>query len=681
MLAKLVGAEPALLAALLLALDPFFIGLSRVIHHDALVSIFIVCSLLALLLYKDQARVFNLKAPMWLFVSGVSGGLGLLTKPTAFYLVVFIGLFLLFANGLPRSRSDGRRIILVGLAWIGIALAVFVILWPAMWAAPLATLTGLLDRSASAVGEDNNYALIPAPGSPLPELGFLFYPVNWLFKTTLPVLVGLIALLIGLWQGWFKNQRAGEPAGQQHDPLASRYAPFIIRHSKWLALFVLLFLLLLLPADTRDIRYFLPAALVLQIVAAIGLAGLAWRVHASGRSFLLQRPTLYTLLLLSQLALTGIYYPYFVDYLNPLAGGPWLGPRWLKIGSGEGLDQMGRYLDQKPQAQKLTTATSFWESFVPFFSGRYTKPHYDEEADYILIYLRQIQNNNPFPEYWTYFSARTPEHKVTLVGLDYAWLYPGPQLRVVRQADFGDGIFLRGYRLERPAAPPGETATLTLVWAGAAPVQSNQRVRVRLLDPAGQLWAENSGPLLDPAGPSPVEGHYRLDLPADMPRGDYPLQVSLGQASHQIGPIPVRVLDRPPAQRSLSANFGDLITLGGVDIHRVAEGVFEITLLWQAQQPIAQSYTTFVHLVAESGAILGQVDRIPRLAEQELPTNHWLPGEWVADTFELTLNPDTPPGQYPLIAGWYNGQTGERLPLLGQAEARTTVEITTLTVP
>jgi hypothetical protein len=56
LLSKLMGSGPALLAALLLALDPFFIGLSRVIHHDALVSIFIVFSLLALLVYKQEAK-------------------------------------------------------------------------------------------------------------------------------------------------------------------------------------------------------------------------------------------------------------------------------------------------------------------------------------------------------------------------------------------------------------------------------------------------------------------------------------------------------------------------------------------------------------------------------------------------------------------------------------------------
>lgn len=667
LLSKLVTPGTALLAALLLALDPFFIGLSRVIHHDALVSIFILFSLLALLVYRCEAKKImpTHKYPRaWLVVSGIAGGLALLTKPTALYLVLFAAMFLVLENGLPRRLSDWQRITGEGVIWVLAALGTFVLLWPALWPAPLATLTALLNRSVNAVDDSNNYAFLPAFGAPLPELGFLFYPVNWLFKTTLPVLIGLMALLLGTGRRWFKHQPADDLTVQNSPTL------WLI---KWLALFCLLCLLLLIPADTRDIRYFLPAALVLQILGAIGIAVLAARLPLVGFMVI-------GILLLSQLALALIYYPYFVDYLNPVVGGPWLGPKLVKIGSGEGLDQMGRYLEQKPQARRLTVATSFWESFVPFFSGRYTKPHYNEEADYILIYLRQIQNNNPFPEYWTYFSARPPEHKVSLVGLDYAWLYPGPQVRIVREADFGRGIKLRGYRLERPAAQPGQAATLTLIWTGVTPAQASQMVTVRMADPAQQLQVEAHGPLLDPAGPSGVEGHYQLELPAGTPRGDYPLEVSLGDVSHQAGLVPVRQLDRPPAQLPLSANFGDILALGGAEVNQVAEGVYEITLFWQALQPISQSYTTFVHAVDGAGATWGQVDRIPHLAGSELPTNAWQSGEWISDIFQLSLKPDTPPGRYTLLVGWYNGQTLERLPLQGPGEPGTTVELTSITV-
>ena len=52
------------------------------------------------------------------------------------------------------------------------------------------------------------------------------------------------------------------------------------------------------------------------------------------------------------------------------------------MGSGEGLDQIGRCLKQKSNAAEITVATGFRESFASFFSGRYTKAHDNEEADY-----------------------------------------------------------------------------------------------------------------------------------------------------------------------------------------------------------------------------------------------------------------------------------------------------------
>lgn len=516
LLLKLLDSTAALLAALLVALDPFFLGLSRVIHHDAPVSIFIVISLLALLVARRQTRpLFN----PWLLLSGLSLGLALLTKPTALYLVVFAGLFLLLEGGLPRRLSEWRQRVQVGLVWGLVAAIVVVVAWPALWAAPVDTLTDLWARSGSDGAEENNYSLVPAPGPLLPELGFLFYPVNWLFKSTLPELIGLAALVVALKQGWLAASLAGWTV-------------------KWLAGFVLLFWLLLLPADTRDIRYFLPGALLLYALAAAGAAALARRLGGSWR-------WLGNGLLALQVILVAIYYPYFVNYWNPVVGGPWLAPRLVKIGSGEGLDQVGRYLSQKPDARELTVATSFWESFVPFFSGHYTKGHYDDEADYILIYLRQIQNGNPFPEYWSYFSGQLPEYRVSLVGTDYAWLYPGPQLRVVRDVAFNEGLTLRGYRLDRPAARPGQPAHLTLVWAGATPDLAARPVTVRLADETGRTWAEATGPLLAASGPSPVEGHLTLNLPAGMPPGDYELWVSLDEgqgnpAGYKIGQTPVR---------------------------------------------------------------------------------------------------------------------------------------------
>ncbi|MCQ3980616.1 MAG: hypothetical protein DPW09_44980, partial [Anaerolineae bacterium] len=196
----------------------------------------------------------------------------------------------------------------------------------------------------------------------------------------------------------------------------------------------------------------------------------------------------------------------------------------------------------------------------------------------------------------------------------------------------------------------------------------------------------------DAGGPSPVEGHYVLPIPADIGRGDYQLWVSRDMPAGQeqsflAGTLPVRQLDKPPAQFTAAVNFGNIINFGGANVTLSApangqEGEqLEVQFLWQARQPIPQPYTTFAHVVDETGHIWGQADRTPHLAGSELPTTQWDEDEWIVDAFQISLDPTTPPGHYKLLAGLYNPQTLERLPVVGGVEGQNIVEVTAVTLP
>lgn len=695
LLRQLIQPSIALLAALLLAFDPFFMGLSRLVHNDLTVCVAINLSLLTLLYYRSSVKTFGVRPIGWLLLSGVLGGLALATKPTALYLFVFVAIFLLFEKGWLRRWQDWRQAVLEGVIFGVVAVAAIVAVWPALWAAPQETLSLVFFHSGSGFEslDDPSPSLLPYPDDPVPQLGFLYYPTNWIFKSTLPLWLGLIGFIAGMKWGWFK----WPPHPPTEFSLEEGRRPPTGWTIKWLAIFVILFYLLLVPADTRDLRYALPTFPGLYALAAVGMASLVKKLspRLAGPIRLSRRQARLLgigLLLAIQVGLAVLYFPYYFNYLNPVVGGPWLAPHLIKVGAGEGLDHMAYYLNQKPDVANLTVATSLWDTFVPFYQGRYTKAHYDDEADYILIYLRQIQNRNPFPEFWPYFAARTPEHVVRLDGVDYAWLFPGPQLREVHDAVFADGLILRGYRLDKPAAQPGQPANLTLIWGGVKPEQARQTVKVQLGDETGQAWAEGSGSLLDINGPSPVEGHYILPLPADMGRGDYQLRVSREEAAGQeqsflAGTIPVRQLDKPPVQFAAAVNFGNIVNFGGanVTLSSAVDGQdgeqLEIQFLWQARQPIPQPYTTFAHVIDEAGQIRGQADRIPHLAGSEFPTTQWDEGEWIVDTFQISLDPAAPPGRYKLLAGLYNPQTLERLPVIDGEEGQTLVEVTALTLP
>jgi 4-amino-4-deoxy-L-arabinose transferase-like glycosyltransferase len=112
-------------------------------------------------------------------------------------------------------------------------------------------------------------------------------------------------------------------------------------------------------------------------------------------------------------------------------------------------------------------------------------------------------------------------------------------------------------------------------------------------------------------------------------------------------------------------SFADAIILRGWQIEPTDE-TLAVTLVWQAQTPISQDYTAFVHLLNETGELIAQLDRPPA----GYPTSTWRVGELVRDTYRVPLPPDLPPGQYTVQTGFYSWpelvRVGETAVILGQ---------------
>jgi len=89
-------------------------------------------------------------------------------------------------------------------------------------------------------------------------------------------------------------------------------------------------------------------------------------------------------------------------------------------------------------------------------------------------------------------------------------------------------------------------------------------------------------------------------------------------------------------------------------------GRIALEVRWQALRPLTHDYTVFFHVVAADGQRYAQHDGMPQ--DGQLPTTHWLPGEIVADRYEVALSPDAPrDSDYRYWLGWYLGATGQRL--------------------
>jgi len=101
--------------------------------------------------------------------------------------------------------------------------------------------------------------------------------------------------------------------------------------------------------------------------------------------------------------------------------------------------------------------------------------------------------------------------------------------------------------------------------------------------------------------------------------------------------------------------------------------ILQLGLVWQTTEAISKNYTIFMQILDRANHLVGQRDAPP-----QLPSSAWGVNQALTDTHGIFIEPGTPPGQYRLIVGLYDSQTGQRLSLDdGSADF---VELTTITI-
>jgi len=124
-------------------------------------------------------------------------------------------------------------------------------------------------------------------------------------------------------------------------------------------------------------------------------------------------------------------------------------------------------------------------------------------------------------------------------------------------------------------------------------------------------------------------------------------------------------------------SLAGVITLSGYELspyspHPGQE--LQVSLHWEAQQPIGAVYHSFIHLLDSSGQKVVQSDRQP--GGVYYPTTLWQPGESLRDDHTLNLPHGTPPGVYRMLVGMYRLSSEGTLELLGEPSVVGRVEIT-----
>lgn len=127
----------------------------------------------------------------------------------------------------------------------------------------------------------------------------------------------------------------------------------------------------------------------------------------------------------------------------------------------------------------------------------------------------------------------------------------------------------------------------------------------------------------------------------------------------------------------VGANLGGKILLSAYELPRReyrAGDVLPLRLIWQPINSPGQGYTVFVHLTRADGSLVTQHDGLP--ANGARPTDTWSPGDQISDDHQLSIPPDTSPGEYWLQVGMYD--SAGRLAVLDPGRASTSDNVIVL---
>ena len=292
-----------------------------------------------------------------------------------------------------------------------------------------------------------------------------------------------------------------------------------------------------------------------------------------------------------------------------------------------------------------------------------------------------------------------------------------PQYRV--QADFGGRVRLLGYDLT--SVPQWQRVGVRLYWSktasedgGVADGEADLRIYPFWLGPGeSMLQTPEQRPLVEPYWyptgqwlpgevvvtemlPWGIGPEFRLGvavLGADGNRlevepsgvADHPVYAMEGSTWLRMAAFEwvdgevclVEEAVAPPYP--LAAGFGGAIALAGYDLEPEAPTPGEDLVLWlswsRLNRALDREYTVFAHLLDATGERVAQGDGVPGYLGA-LPTTLWEPGVPVLDRRVVSLPVDLAAGQYTLLIGWYDPQSGERLPLPSGADALRLTEIT-----
>ncbi|CUS02562.2 membrane protein of unknown function [Candidatus Promineifilum breve] len=661
---RLWGGPAALLAALFLAFDPFLAGLSGLLHVDGLSATFSTLALLLLISGIHARETPEAKRRLWLALAGAAAGLAVLSKTPTLLLLPLSGAAMLWPVACDRdrpARSRLLRFVFDALAWGAALLATVVVLYPALWVAPLDVLAmvgGSANRHLDEALRETFFM-----GRIAFDHGPLFYPVVLLWRLSPVVWLALIPAV-----GWVIDRRRRALSTDAVWPVAL------------LLLWVVLFLLAITPAAKKFDRYILPVVPALLILAAVAWAGWvkAWP-RLGGR--------LLTVLAAGQMIYWLAFAAYPLTAYNPLVGGARTAVAMLPIGWGEGIGAAARRLAAtQPGVVAERAMAGVVPSLAPFFPGQTLVAGLDDPAtaDYVIVTLggRQLDPAGVAAQ-TAGLELLSTEH---FGGLDQAWTYrnPTPVAAAVPPPlsdaiTFGERITLTAFGRQVAS----DLLTLALRWRRGAPPAADERFTLRLAvqDTAGNVWVAQEADLLNDVAFFPPDWatdesgtvRYRLELPPGMPPATYQVMLSVidrntngqlparGAAGELLGvmvnvgeivtPAPETVVTATRMQIAVAGGRmwldGRLQLLGAGQTagEALAGSRLPVELFWHVPQGTLPPGLELAWTLRDATGTARPVHTSPL---SRYDTGLWRTGESIHEMYRVPLPPDLPPGPYSL---------------------------------
>jgi hypothetical protein len=402
-LRKLLPRSLAFIAGLALALDPYLIGFSKIVHVDAFLTGFLAVAVLLLILYDKNKS----KKIYWL--SAFFAGLAILTKIPAIAVLPFAGILFAFRNDILTKHIFWKQLKLYG-GWLVIVAVVVALFWPSLlWVSrPL--------DNISQVGKDMKVATLQPHDMDEPySMEAWHYPATLLTRSTISVVLGFVVLVSML---CFRKTR------EKIFQIANWRVLF------FLSLFVLIFMVEMTIGAKKGDRYVLPVFPAITILGCVGIYGAVAVLNRNRLSKNTQNAVVAVLILASAVVALIKLGPYELAYYNPL-----FPPNMSQeLGWGEGFDKVAKFLDAQPDKNYVA-------SWYPDELGALTKKtvltisaYQENRMGYVVLYRNMFGRN---PDHWAndfldeYYKKRKPIFTAYVNGLEYAWVYRQPVVTAI----------------------------------------------------------------------------------------------------------------------------------------------------------------------------------------------------------------------------------------------------------